>query len=333
MSNFGAYPGEKFLTLDIPPRDWLVESLIRKLDSVILVGNEKSGKSLLIFQLICSLTSKHPFIDKYNVPEASKVTYIQLEGELGDSQDRMKRMIKTLDIDTDYFQVMFYPPLELSEKKYVDGLCNEILKFHKPDVLIIDPIYFAFNGSLNDDDMVRRFIGNIRTLKDRLQCAIILVHHTHRDKWSYDGSRIQEGDEAIFGSKFFKAWADHTLLFIYDKEKEIRTLSCNTQRSGDIIKQCNLRLIEPEPLYFEELEHEPTKELLICNLLMADSNHGLTVEEITKRLNISRCVFYNSIKKPLTERIIVKVDKTKPKKYMYNREKLIKKGVTDGIED
>ena len=98
MSHFKNYVGSEFLTAEFPKRDWLIENICRKNDSVILVGNEKSGKSLFVFQLLCSLTSCHPFLDIYNVPKALKVVYIQLEGEIADSQDRMKRMIKTIDI-------------------------------------------------------------------------------------------------------------------------------------------------------------------------------------------------------------------------------------------
>ena len=57
MSNFGVYLGKQFFGLKLKKRKFLVENVIREKDSVILVGNEKSGKSLLTFQLICSLTS------------------------------------------------------------------------------------------------------------------------------------------------------------------------------------------------------------------------------------------------------------------------------------
>jgi len=62
MSNFATYSGEEFFGLTLPKREFLVDGFIREKDTVMLVGDEKAGKSLLAFQLICSLTSGHPFL-------------------------------------------------------------------------------------------------------------------------------------------------------------------------------------------------------------------------------------------------------------------------------
>lgn len=332
MSLFGSYSGQEFLDANLKKREWLVEGIMRENDSVIVVGNEKSGKSLFIFQLICSLTSQHPFIDKYSVPRECRVSYVQIEGELSDSQDRMKRMVKTLDFNPSLFHLMFMPPLELEKRGYAMGLRDTIQRYWfkhsetKPDVVIFDPVYFSFMGSLSDDDIVRQFIGNLRIIKDSLNCAIILVHHTHKQRFDWSGEKLQEGDEAIFGSKFLKAWSDHTLLFIHDKKTDTRSLSCNTQRSGDIVKDCNLWLIEPDPLYFEEREDtpkKPTQDLLILNLLsLPEYKDGLTQKEFCEKLNIGSTHFYNSIKKPLIHNLVCKTN-SRPVKY----KKVVKEGL------
>lgn len=334
-TKFGSYSGVDFLALDLPPREWICQGLLRRNDAAIIVGNEKSGKSLLVFQLICSLTSCHPFLDRYEVTKPCRVVYIQLEGELGDSQERMKRMIKSVDLHPELLTFMFYPPLEMEEKGYSDGLAQTILKTLnpeakmlkemtiKPDIVIIDPIYFAFMGSLSDDELVRKFIGNLRVFKDTLNCAVILVHHTHKTRWSIEGQKINEGDEAMFGSKFFKAWADHTLLLNFDPKANTRTLLCNTQRSGDIMKECSLRLIEPDPLYFEQEKCEPipNKDYKLIELLqLPQYKDGLTEKEITDHLGISRQTFYNSRRKPLAEGIIVKGE-GRPAKYRIKESK------------
>ena len=312
MSNFGIYSGKEFLEKNLKKREWLIENIMRESDSVILVGNEKSGKSLLIQQLICSLTTQHPFIDRWAVLKPCRVSYVQLEGELGDTQDRYKRMIKYIEFDPKNFQILFLPPLELQNRSGILSLQKE-LQPHKPDVVIIDPIYFAFTGSLSDDGLVRKFIGHIRILKDSLNCAVMLIHHTHKVRWSNQGSMIMEGDEAIFGSKFLKAYPDHTLLFIYDKKNNVRILSCETQRSGDIIKRATLKLIEPDPLYYEETEQNPPKSEVVYDLLKNPSySEGLTVEQITKELSFSRNLFYKAIKLLIKEGKVIKTDDRRP---------------------
>lgn len=330
MSNFGYFTGKIFLELELSPREWLVENIIRKGDSVIFVGNEKSGKSLFIFQLICALTSGQPFLNTYSITKPCRVAYFQLEGELSDSQDRLKRMLNTLDCNLDLIDYYFYPPIELQNHEYAVGLTKVIEANGKPDILIIDPIYFSFTGSLNHDEIVRKFIGEIRILKDKLGCAVILVHHTHKKRFTVDGYDIDEGDDVLFGSKFLKAWADHILMFMYDTKKALRTMTCTTQRSGDIVQKCEVRLIEPNPLYFETLDKKVTSEALVMNLLYSGYKNGLPAEEIMKHLDISKNNFYESIKSLLHQKVIVK-SHTRPVIYIYNWEKFNENSSNIGI--
>lgn len=318
MSDFGTYKGDELLNLDIKPREWLVEGLIRAKDSVILVGNEKSGKSLFLFQLVYSLTSQRPFLDHYKITKPCKVTYFQLEGELNDSVDRIRRIHKTHELIGHNFILKFYPPLELQSETYRISFEKTIIddwQGETPDILIIDPIYFSFFGGMNNDEQVRRFIGNIRCLKEKLGCAVLLVHHTHKTRFAVDGTVIEEGDEAIFGSKFLKAWADHILMFTYDKKKDLRILSCNTQRSGDIVKECVLRLIEPDPLYFEIYEEKkPTEKVSEMDILyiLREYKQGLSCDEIVSRLNITQAVCYRTLKKLLSRGEVTKSYSTRP---------------------
>jgi hypothetical protein len=267
-----------------------------------------------MLQLICSLTSQQPFLNEYEIAKQCNVTYIQIEGELEDTVDRLKRMTKSLEFNPNLLQLIYTAPLELHRKAVVGDIYNQIISVHKPDVIIIDPVYFAFSGSLSNDDIVRQFIGNIRILKTALNCAIILVHHTHKIRFnSKTGLPLEEGDDAIFGSKFLKAYPDHTLFFTYNKAKMLRTLSCSTQRSGDIVKECSLRLVEPDPLYFEITTEEPTKDYLVVELLRrAEYKEGLTPSKIMEKLAIKRTTFYASIKKPMRDGVLTKDDTKRP---------------------
>ena len=242
-STFKTYRGDELFGLKLQKRDWIVEGLIRERQSVLFVGNEKSGKSVFMKQLMCSLTSQHPFLDKFKIARPCKVTYVQLEGELEDTQDRLNRMTQALEMNPSLFELMYLEPQHLQSPIEALRFANRFRNAMVPDVLIIDPIYFAFSGSLSDDEVVRNFLGNLRVIKNKLGCALILVHHTHKDRNTQMGQKIEEDDEATFGSKFLKAWADHIFLFRFDKRNETRLLSCNTQRGGDIEPMVRMKLV------------------------------------------------------------------------------------------
>lgn len=318
MSDFGVFSGKEFFELQFPERKFLVDKIMREKDSVLFVGGEKAGKSVLIKQLICSLvTGTHPFLDEYEVLKPCKVTYVQLEGELGDTQDRFKRMITALDFNTDNFQMIFLQPQRLHEKDPLEALMADIEMFHKPDVIIIDPLYFAcVGGSISDDEHIIKFTGNMRVMKDHFGCSLVIVHHTHKVKLTKDGDVMQEGDDATFGSTFLKAWPDHLILFTYNKKTGLRHMSCGTQRSGDIVKNLALELIQPNPLYFRRLTDpsETGRAMAICELLnrMENLNIGLTADQICHALEIKRSTFYKNIKQPLSEKMITKDDSKRP---------------------
>lgn len=327
MSNFGIYSGMEFMTKKLPKREWLIEGLLKEKDALLWVGQEKSGKTLFSMQaFLCCATTGHPLIDKYRVPKPKKVTYILLEGDLEESQDRIFRLQKQLDIDPNNFVFMFLPRLMLHKEEGQYGLqhiVGEIKKLNCHEIVVIDPLYRAFCGSLVNDEVVREVVTNFDKLKDALNCALVIIHHTHKKKFDVRGKVISEGDDATFGSVWIKAWATHIVMQTYDVTTGLRSFYCNTQRGGDIIKECNLKLIQPDPLYFmEDTISNPIEDnwgIAIVDLLKRpEYKDGLTPAEIKGVLDITPNAFYKSIKAPQAQGYIIKDENARPKKYYYN---------------
>lgn len=328
MSNFGFYTGKQLLEMKLKKRDWIIKNLIRYKDSVILVGDAKAGKTLLKQQLICSLTSGHPFLDKYDIVNPCKVIDIQLEGELEDTQDRFKRMISTIDFNPEMYHILFDAPLELNTLQQTFKLIKKIgnqCNGKPPDLIFIDPVYFAFKGSLSDDLLVRLFLGNIRIIKETFDCTMVLVHHTHKIRINWQtGELIDEGDEAMFGSKFFRAFPDHILMLVYDKKNDLRVLTCSTQRSGEITDRTQLKLIQPEPLYFKEVDEQPTREDVILEWLRKAKEkdiNGFTYEDIEQNTDLSKGTIYSSLKILVSKKLVIKSN-SRPVRYSLKVEKV-----------
>lgn len=319
MSEFRSYSGQEFFSTRFPPRKFLVENILKEKDSVIVVGGPKTGKSILLFQLICSLTSQHPFLDKYGVSKPCSVCYIQLEGEIEDYQDRLFRMSKAIEIHPENLHYKFSGPMNLLDRSEARLLCQEIAKYHpKLDVLIIDPLYFAFRGSLSDDAIVREFTGNLRIIKDYFGCAIIIVHHTHKVRIDpISGFVVDEGDDALFGSIFWKAWPDHILLLGNNPKTGVRSLTCSTQRSGAILASTSLRLVQPDPLYFEVSEATPNNSLKSLELLEYLKRVGpQNYNQIQSGMGIASSTFFYSIKPLIMQKLVTKDTSVRPMLYL-----------------
>lgn len=278
---------------------------------------------------LCCLTTGTPLIDKHIIPRPRKVTYILLEGDLAESQDRVTRLTRQLDIDPTNFVFIFLPRLMLHKEDGQYGLqhlVSEIKKMNCHDVVVIDPLYRAFCGSLNDDNVVRDLVTNFDKLKDALDCALVIIHHTHKKKFDIRGKVITEGDEAMFGSVWIKAWASEIVMLTYDVTTSLRGFYCQTQRGGDIIKECNLKLVQPDPLYFmEDTTINPIESnwgIAIVNLLKKpEYKDGLNRNEIAGLLGITLNAFHKSLKQGDVPKFILKNDNQRPVRYYYNYEK------------
>ncbi len=327
MSNFGVYQGREFLTKKLPTREWLIEGILKERDALLWVGQEKSGKTLFSMQaFLCNLTTGQSLLDKHAIKKPTKVTYILLEGDLAESQDRILRLQKQLDIAPDNFVFMFLPRLMMHKEDGQYGLqhlISEIKKHKCHEVVVIDPLYRAFCGSLNDDNIVRDVVSNFDRLKDALECALVIIHHTHKKKFDVKGQVIIEGDEATFGSVWIKAWASQIIMQTYDATTGLRSFYCQTQRGGDIVKECNLKLVQPDPLYFmEDTNH--VVDIVDCNSLVVDLlkkpeyKNGLTPNEICGLLAVPKNSFYKAIKELQTQKKVLRDEVSRPNKYLFN---------------
>jgi hypothetical protein len=173
----------------------------------------------------------------------------------------------------------------------------ENLKELPPDIIIIDSVYRAIAGKLTDESVINSFHHQMAILQNEFSCAILLVHHM--TKPSYDpasGRKRERGDFDGFGSIFLSAAVDH--VFRIEKlrkdegEANDRILKCNTQRSGEIVNNLRLRLIEPDPLYFETISMYEKESHIVLELIKV-SRDGISVRDLIKKSSLGRTVIFS----------------------------------------
>jgi len=95
---------------------------------------------------------------------------------------------------------------DLMDKKGVADFMLRLIELQsafdngKTDIVVIDPIY-AIGGDLSNPKDAHNINHVIRTIQNRLDCAVIYTHHTNRGQM-FEGKRT-EGD--MFGSRFLSA--------------------------------------------------------------------------------------------------------------------------------
>ena len=229
----------------------LIPGVLSREDKIICVAAPKVGKSILAGQLASCLAGGHAFFGHMPVPGPHRVLYVAGEGDPYGLRSRGRRMGLVLPVPEDR---LWYWPTPTYPLNTSGGLA-QLLAFARdtgPDLTIIDPIYALMTGSMRDDEKAGDFVRNINSYQAETGSAVVIIHHTHRPVKDKDGDRIEEDDEAYFGSVVWAAWPK--ALWLMRKDGQSRhsvMLSCGTNRDGpNAMERVGLMMSEPKPLLF-----------------------------------------------------------------------------------
>jgi len=194
---------------------------------------------------------------------------------------------------------------------------TELLKTYEnqlPKVIIIDPLFRAFKGSLKVDDDVNDFIQTISHFADYCGAAVIVVHHLRKKVMGNDGKYIKQQDQDTYGSTFFGASCD-TLYRLEKSYKNEDTIIVhgNMQRSGKNVKDIDIKLIQPDPLHFV-VSSRHNRDMEIVKNVLINHPEGFDIEELIKRTKITRSTLYIVLKQLDEENMIMKTN-TYPRKF------------------
>ena len=324
MSDFNVYSGQDLLNIKSEDDKYIVEDILWEKDVVFLVGDAKAGKSILSMQIACSLTSGDPFLKTYEVYKPCSVLYVQMEGSLYESVSRMKEMVYPdmgINWEPSLFNLLYCKSLSLDTQEGMNSFMSVIDKMPvKPEVIFIDPLYMAMQGDLIDNQASRQMVKNLRIIKDTLNCVMVILHHEHRQKRDREGMFINEsGSQSIFGSFVWRAFASH-VISLKKRDDGVRILSCDTQRSGKVIENIELRMIQPHPLQFE-LVGDEQNPYVMETLECIKNNGAMLVKDIITKSKLSRSAVTHSLCVLQKDKKIHKVDpKRRPALYTITKE-------------
>lgn len=263
----GSYTFEELVNLESNQTEPLIENFLYDMDHILLVGKEKANKSTLALQICCHLTAAEPLFGQFNVPRAHDVVYIQAEGKRESTKQNIINMTKVIPCDKTKARLLYYPAIQMNRMAGLKQIMDDIDAWRRPSVIVVDPLYQSMAGKIEEQESSSLMTAALRQLSDRYQAAIVLIHHSHRAKRGENGQIIEEGDDSVFGSFVWKAFADTVLLIQKVKgNPHFRKLSCDTQRMGNVVPELSLQLIEPTPFYLKLRDtdtHQPVDEVVI----------------------------------------------------------------------
>ncbi|WP_420343515.1 AAA family ATPase [Paenirhodobacter sp.] len=173
--------------LPILPQPWVVEGMVPSNTVTLFSGDGGTGKSLLILQLCVACATGRPWL---GMPvKQGRVLFITAEDDGNELHRRLESIRRHEGLD--------WPDLESMTLRSLAGedallaietkihltqtdLFNEIegrAADEKPNVIVLDTLADMYPANENDRAKVRQFVGLLRGLAIRHECAVILLSH------------------------------------------------------------------------------------------------------------------------------------------------------------
>lgn len=270
---------EQFNAANDPPLTFLVDGLLARGQLAVLGGRAKSGKSWLVAQLAQALDTGRPFLGRAVAP--ARALYLPLE----DKRARLKRRAGLLGWTpaTTMFRYKI-PLLNGGDGEVGPGLQLIDQVARDFDVILIDTLIATLDGKVseNDNTSMGAIINALADIAHAAPCAIVVVHHTSKGM-SDDVFNLLRGASAIRGAYDVGLMMDRrqgereAVLHVEARDFEGGGLTIRQRDDGsgwDVVGEA------------KEIAQIRTGRKVLEAL--ADNGGGMTADELTEYLQISR---------------------------------------------
>ncbi|MFN3824094.1 MAG: AAA family ATPase [Pseudorhodobacter sp.] len=171
----------------VPPREWLVPDLVPQKTITLFSGDGGTGKSLLALQLAVAAVAGAGWLEKPVKPGGA--IFITAEDDDDELHRRLDDILRAEGLDYDGLGRLTLRSLAgedallavESNMALVQSALFEELDARaaedSPALIVIDTLADVFPSNENDRAKVRQFVGILRGLALKRQCAVLLLSH------------------------------------------------------------------------------------------------------------------------------------------------------------
>lgn len=193
-------------------RQPLVDEFLYPRRTTFLNAEPGCGKTTVALQIAVSVAAGVPVFDLLAVRAAGRVYYIAFETDeedFGESLSLIRRHIPfdpaNLVIDTEAAGLNVAASSKDVADLYNQEALTECVLRYQPVLIILDPLYMCVAGDLAKSDAAGAAVNWVNRLGKRSGAAVLVVHHTHRERQNaVTGETVKERDR-VYGSQWLRA--------------------------------------------------------------------------------------------------------------------------------
>jgi RecA-family ATPase len=188
-----------------PIRCPVVDEFLYRKKVTLLTAAPGLGKSTIAQQVAFSVTAGIDVFGVLEVAKPVKVYYIAFETDWEEFVGAMHKALPIIKFNPD--MLVFDDGLLgidiCTIHEHPDPIIDRI-KAHNPGLIIIDPLYLIVAGDLSDGKIASAAMKWFQRLAVFCNAAVLVLHHTHRERYAANGKKINEEDDS-YGSRWIQA--------------------------------------------------------------------------------------------------------------------------------
>lgn len=214
---------EALSVLQVSEIDWLIKPIVERYGFTLIGAQKGVGKSLLVTQMaLYAASGTSPFLtDELTIPKPLRVFLIQQEISLPGMKDRLFKMRseKIFNLEERLLQMTTTGSWWNLTKQQDYQRLVQLVEKHKPDILILDPLYTFYPKELNTSGDISSMMQILSELKSNFNLGLIVVHH-FSNKEDPDSPRSSVG--RFMGHSMIANSADVTIAldFLHPKYRQ-----------------------------------------------------------------------------------------------------------------
>lgn len=181
------YSANELLGRDVPPRHWLLDEWIPQKTVTLFGGDGGTGKSLLALQLAVAVATDTYWLGMK--PAAGRVIFMSAEDDDDELHRRLDAILAADQLSYDQLEGLTLRSLAgedalLAVEGQLQMAASELYyelerraEVDTPTLVVIDTLADVYPSNENDRAKVRQFIGLLRGLALKAECAVVLLGH------------------------------------------------------------------------------------------------------------------------------------------------------------